>query len=123
MTGKNQHVVPQGGAWAVVTEGSTRIGRVFDRKADAIDAAQEIARATKGAVIVHGRHGQPFLRAPLPSKINEAKVRRIIRDGSLDRSRSIEVKKLARKTAGKLGDGIPDRSGTVGNAKKRPVRG
>ena len=56
--GKNQHVVPRGGKWAVVGEGSARAALVTPTQADAIARAREIARNQESELLVHGRNGR-----------------------------------------------------------------
>ncbi|WP_143808518.1 DUF2188 domain-containing protein, partial [Pantoea rodasii] len=42
--GKNQHVVPHNGEWAVKGEGNVKATSVHDTQKQAIDAARAIAR-------------------------------------------------------------------------------
>jgi uncharacterized protein YdaT len=56
--GKNQHVVPHDGRWAVRGEGNERLTSVHDTQSEAIDVAREIARNQQSELLVHNRHGQ-----------------------------------------------------------------
>lgn len=56
--GKNQHVVPRDGQWAVVGEGNARATTVVPTQAEAIEKAREIARNQQSELFVHGRDGQ-----------------------------------------------------------------
>ncbi|MEQ8399296.1 DUF2188 domain-containing protein [Thalassobaculum sp.] len=56
--GKNQHVVPRDGRWAVLGAGNQRASSVHDTQAHAIDRARDIARNQKSELLIHGRNGQ-----------------------------------------------------------------
>ena len=56
--GKDQHVVPHDGKWAVVGEGNLRATVVVRTQERAIAKAREIARNQESELLVHGRHGQ-----------------------------------------------------------------
>lgn len=56
--GKNQHVVPHDGGWAVRGAGNTRATSIHDTQATAIDAARDIARNQASELLIHGRNGQ-----------------------------------------------------------------
>ena len=58
MAGKNQHVVPRDGEWAVQGAGNSRATSKHDTQADAIAAAKQIAQNQGSEVVVHGRDGQ-----------------------------------------------------------------
>jgi hypothetical protein len=58
MTGKNQHVVPHEGKWAVKGEGSERATSVHDSQAEAAERARDIARRQRSELLVHGRDGE-----------------------------------------------------------------
>ena len=58
MSGKNQHVVPHAGGWAVRGAGNGRATSVHDTQRDAIDAARGIAQNQHSELLVHGRNGQ-----------------------------------------------------------------
>lgn len=57
MSGKNQHVVPKDGSWAVKGAGNDRATKTFDRQSDAIDFARDIARNQKSELFVHRKDG------------------------------------------------------------------
>ena len=56
--GKNQHVVPHDGGWAVRGAGNTRATSIHDTQAAAIGAARDIARNQASELLIHGRNGQ-----------------------------------------------------------------
>ena len=56
--GKNQHVVPHNGGWAVRGAGNERATSVHDTQAAAIESARIIAQNQKSELLVHGRNGQ-----------------------------------------------------------------
>jgi len=56
--GKDQHVVPRDGSWAVRGEGNSRDTSVHNTQGAAIDAARDIARNQKAEVVIHGRDGK-----------------------------------------------------------------
>ena len=56
--GKNQHVVPHDGGWAVKPEGGQRASSVHDTQREAIDRAREIAQNQHSELFVHGRDGR-----------------------------------------------------------------
>lgn len=58
MTGKNQHVVPHQGGWAVRGAGSQRATGVFETQQEAISRAREISRNQGSELLIHGRNGQ-----------------------------------------------------------------
>jgi uncharacterized protein (DUF4415 family) len=58
MPGKNQHVIPHEGKWAVMGEGSQGATSIHDTQAEATERAREIARREKSELLVHGRDGQ-----------------------------------------------------------------
>lgn len=58
MSGKNQHVVPHEGGWAVKGAGNSRATSVHETQAQAIDAARNIARNQESELLIHGRNGQ-----------------------------------------------------------------
>jgi len=73
MTGKNQHVVPHEGKWAVKGEGNRRATSIHDTQTAATDRAREIARRQKSELLVHGRDGEirsrdSFGHDPFPPK-------------------------------------------------------
>ncbi len=56
--GKNQHVVPQGNAWAVKGEGNKKITAKYATQREAQVKAESIARNQKSETKIHGRNGQ-----------------------------------------------------------------
>jgi len=58
MSGKNQHVVPHAGGWAVRGTGNSRATSVYDTQRDAIDTARGIAQNQHSELLIHGRNGQ-----------------------------------------------------------------
>lgn len=58
MSGKNQHVVPHAGGWAVRGAGNGRATSVHDTQRDAIDAARGIAQNQHSELLIHDRNGQ-----------------------------------------------------------------
>lgn len=80
MAGRNQHVVPHEGKWAVQSEGSKKVTSVFDTKSKAIDAAREIASREGADYFVQGNTGQTFFRSKVPSRINEEVIRSAVRE-------------------------------------------
>jgi uncharacterized protein (DUF4415 family) len=58
MSGKNQHVVPHQGKWAVKGEGNQRATSIHETQAEATERARDIARRQKSELLVHGRDGQ-----------------------------------------------------------------
>jgi uncharacterized protein YdaT len=73
MTGKNQHVVPHEGKWAVKGDGNKRATSVHDTQAEATERARDIARRQKSELLAHGRDGEirsrdSFGQDPCPPK-------------------------------------------------------
>lgn len=58
MAGKNQHVVPHRGGWAVRGAGSQRATGVFETQQEAISRAREISRNQSSELMIHSRNGQ-----------------------------------------------------------------
>lgn len=56
--GKNQHVIPHNGQWAVKGAGNEKVTRVVNTQAEAIAIAQEIAKNQKSDTKIHGRDGK-----------------------------------------------------------------
>lgn len=56
--GKNQHVVPRSGQWAVLGEGNERASSVRRTQERAIRDAVRIARHERSEVVIHGRDGK-----------------------------------------------------------------
>ena len=56
--GKNQHVVPHGGAWAVRGAGNSRVTSIHNTQAAAQAAARQIAINQQSDVVIHRPSGQ-----------------------------------------------------------------
>lgn len=56
--GKNQHVVPHDGEWAVKGEGNSRATSVHSTQQEAIEHGREIAKNQQSELLIHGRDGQ-----------------------------------------------------------------
>ena len=56
--GKNQHVVPHNGKWAVRGEGNERVTKITLTQKEAIEIAEEIARHQKSNTKIHGKDGK-----------------------------------------------------------------
>ena len=56
--GKNQHVVPHSGGWAVKGAGNSRATKVTPTQSEAIQVAQTIARNQNSETKNHGVNGQ-----------------------------------------------------------------
>ena len=56
--GKNQHVVPHNGGWAVRGAGNEKVTKVLDTQQQAIQAARQISINQQSEMLVHGRNGQ-----------------------------------------------------------------
>jgi uncharacterized protein YdaT len=55
--GKNQHVVPKDGQWAVRGAGNSKATRIFATQSEAISAAREIARNQGTDLVIHRTNG------------------------------------------------------------------
>jgi uncharacterized protein YdaT len=58
MAGKNQHVVPHRGEWAVKGEGNQRATSVHGTQQQAIDSARNIARHQQSELVIHRPDGR-----------------------------------------------------------------
>lgn len=56
--GRNQHVVPHEGGWAVKAEGGERASSVHTTQRDAIERGRELSRNQGSELFVHGRDGR-----------------------------------------------------------------
>lgn len=56
--GKNQHVVPRDGKWAVRGEGNSRVSSEHRTQVAAINSAVRVARNEKSEVVIHGKDGK-----------------------------------------------------------------
>jgi len=71
--GKNQHVLPVNGKWAVKGEGNIKNTRITQTQSEAINIARTIARNEQSELVIHGRNGQirqkdSFGNDPFPPK-------------------------------------------------------
>ncbi|MBK7873952.1 MAG: DUF2188 domain-containing protein [Saprospiraceae bacterium] len=55
--GKNQHVVPNDGKWAVRGAGNDKVTKKFDTQKEAIDYAKGIAINQSSEVVIHRKDG------------------------------------------------------------------
>lgn len=58
MAGKNQHVVPQDGRWAVKGEGNERATAVRDTQKEAADVGRRIAQNQGSELVIHRPDGR-----------------------------------------------------------------
>ena len=58
MTGKNQHVVPHAGGWALRGAGNVRVTSVHDTQAAAAAAGRLAAERQHSELLIHGRDGR-----------------------------------------------------------------
>lgn len=58
MAGKNQHVVPHHGEWAVKGEGNQKATSVHSTQQQAVNAAREIARNQQSELVIHRPDGR-----------------------------------------------------------------
>lgn len=58
MSGKNQHVVPHQGGWAVKGAGNQRATSVHDTQQQAIAAGRDIVRSQKSELVIHHPDGR-----------------------------------------------------------------
>lgn len=56
--GKNQHVVPHNGKWAVIGAGNDKVTQVFDTQNAARLKARDIAINQRSEVVIHRPNGQ-----------------------------------------------------------------
>ena len=73
MPTKGQHVVPNGGRWAVRRAGAERASGTYSTQKEAIEAAREHAKNQKTELYIHGRDGrirerESYGRDPYPPK-------------------------------------------------------
>jgi len=71
--GKNQHVVPYQGKWAVRGEGNEKVTSIHDTQAEAIQRAREIAINQRSEVVIHRPDGtirdkDSYGKEPCPPK-------------------------------------------------------
>lgn len=58
MAGKNQHVVPHSGGWAVRGAGNSRASSIHSTQAEATQVARAAAQLQHSELLIHGRNGQ-----------------------------------------------------------------
>ena len=58
MTKKNIYVVRKGEHWATRSEGSSRVGKIYDTQKDAIDAGRSQAILNKSELVIQGKNGR-----------------------------------------------------------------
>jgi hypothetical protein len=56
--GKNQHVVPRNGQWAVLGAGNSNVTRVFATQREAVSLARKIARKQRTDLVIHRSDGR-----------------------------------------------------------------
>lgn len=56
--GKNQHVVPHNGKWAVRGEGNVKVTKTYGSQSQAQSEARKIAIKEKSEVVIHRPNGQ-----------------------------------------------------------------
>lgn len=56
--GRNQHIVPHNGGWAVQPAGGGRASSVHDTQAEAIAQGRDTARNQQSELLIHGRDGR-----------------------------------------------------------------
>jgi hypothetical protein len=56
--GRNQHVVPRNGGWAVKPEGGQQASSIHGTQREAIDRGREVSRNQHSELFVHGRDGR-----------------------------------------------------------------
>lgn len=56
--GRNQHVVPHDGQWAVRGAGNQRVTKITPTQREAIEIAREIARNQESELLIHRPNGQ-----------------------------------------------------------------
>lgn len=62
MAGKNQWVSPHGDQWAVKGAGNTKATKIFDKKSDALDFAENLAKKQQTELIGQKKNGQINLK-------------------------------------------------------------
>ncbi len=56
--GKNQHVVPHDGNWAIRGAGNEKPTKIVETQREAIQIAREISINQQSELLIHGRNGQ-----------------------------------------------------------------
>ena len=73
MSGKGQHVVPNGGGWSVRRAGASRVSGTYPTQKEAIEVAKGRAQSQGTELYIHGRDGRirernTYGRDPYPPK-------------------------------------------------------
>jgi Uncharacterized protein conserved in bacteria (DUF2188) len=58
MAKSGQHVVPNGGGWAVRRAGASKTTSTYKTQGEAITAAKRIAQNQRSGVYIHGKDGR-----------------------------------------------------------------
>jgi hypothetical protein len=71
--GKNQHVVPHDGRWAVRGENNEKVTSIHNTQREAIEVARGISQNQRSEVVIHGLDGRirdkdSFGNDPFPPK-------------------------------------------------------
>ncbi len=56
--GKNQHIVPHNGQWAIRGERNQRVTQIYDTQKEAIGRAREISINQQSEMFIHRRDGR-----------------------------------------------------------------
>ena len=56
--GKNQHVVPKDGNWAIKGAGNEKATKVVETQKEAIEIAKKIAKNQESEMLIHNKKGQ-----------------------------------------------------------------
>lgn len=56
--GKNQHVVPHNGEWAIKGAGNGKATKLVDTQKEAIEIARKISINQESELFIHGKNGQ-----------------------------------------------------------------
>jgi hypothetical protein len=56
--GKNQHIVPHGGGWAILGAGNEKVTRQFETQREAIEHGRQIAINQQSELIIHNQEGR-----------------------------------------------------------------
>lgn len=57
MSKKDIHVVPHADGWATRKEGAERVGGVYTKKAEALEAGRSQAKREHVELVIHGKKG------------------------------------------------------------------
>lgn len=56
--GKNQHVIPHNGEWAIKAAGNDKVTKVVETQKEAIEIAREISINQESELFIHRKNGQ-----------------------------------------------------------------